>query len=197
MTPTALDDPASGARVLKDGSPALAPQALFDRLDALDISHTTVSHSPVFTVEEARRLRGNLPGTHSKNLFLRNKKGSMWLITCEDSLAIDLNQTAEWLGANRFSFASVERLMLYLGVTPGAVTPFSVLNDTGNAVVVDAELLVATSLNFHPLDNAMTTQISSPGLVAFLQAVNHSPIILDFERGIRLRLDEGGRPRSS
>lgn len=199
ITPTGLDDPVRGVRVLKDGRPTFTSQALFERLDTLGIPHTTVSHPPVFTVEQARELRGDLPGAHSKNLFLRNKKGRMWLITCEESLSIDLNQAVQCLDAKRFSFASAERLMLYLGVIPGAVTPFSVLNDTGNAVtmVLDARLLGETVLNFHPLDNAMTTQISSPGLMTFLRAVNHDPIVVDFEPAIPVAVNGRGQPRPS
>ena len=173
-------------RVRKDASPPLQAPALFARLDELGISHDTVSHPPVFTVEQARRLRGDLPGAHSKNLFLRNKKGRMWLVTCDESQQVDLNQTAEWLGAKRLSFASAERLMFYLGVVAGAVTPFAVINDTSNTVqtVLDARLLAGELLNFHPLDNRMTTQIASRDLLRFLRAVDHFPVVLDFERGV-------------
>ena len=173
------------ARKLIDGSSPLSCVELFAHLDALGIAHNTVTHRPVYTVEQAQCVRGQLPGAHSKNLFLRNKKGHMWLITCEEDRNIDLLQAAKLLGAKRFSFASPERLMNYLGVIPGAVTPFAIINDTGNKVqtVLDASLMERDLLNFHPLDNTMTTQLSSRALITFLEARNHRPVIVDFDRG--------------
>ena len=186
MNPTPANDPATAQHRLIDGSPACTCAELFATLDALGLPHTTLAHDPVFTVEQARMLRGRLSGGHSKNLFLRNKKGRMWLLTCDESRTVDLNQLAQLLGAKRFSFASAERLMFYLGVIPGAVTPLAVVNDTANAVqmVIDAKLLNETLLNFHPLNNAMTTQIASHDLMTFLKALNHAPIIVDFDRGV-------------
>src|SRR3954470_22822019 len=99
----------------------LDPQQLFVRLDQLGIAHRTVEHPPVFTVEEAKALRGSLPGGHVKNLFLRNKKGAMWLVVAEEDRAIDLKALGEAIGAGRVSFGSPERLMAHLGVIPGAV----------------------------------------------------------------------------
>ena len=92
---------------LHDGSEPAAPADLLERLDALGIEHSTATHAPVFTVDEARRLRGDQPGGHSKNLFLRNKKGTMWLITCLEDRRIDLRALAGAVGAGRLSFASV------------------------------------------------------------------------------------------
>ena len=157
------------------------PAMLFDRLDRLAIAHKTISHPAVYTVEEAQAVRDDFPGGHSKNLFLRNKKGQMWLITCEESLVIDLKALAIKLGAGRFSFASTDRLMRYLGVIPGAVTPFAVLNDGQKAVhmVLDRQLLEHDVLNFHPLDNTQTTAISPNDLIRFLNDCNHPPQIID------------------
>jgi Ala-tRNA(Pro) deacylase len=168
---------------LIDGRPAAAPQALLARLDELGITHKTITHPPVFTVQEAQAIRGDLPGIHSKNLFLRNKAGRMWLVTCEESRQLQLRTLAERLGAKRFSFASRERLMNYLGVTPGAVTPFSVINDHQGRVtiVVDRLLLTSQTVNFHPLVNTMTTSICGSDLLVFLQSVDHEPIIEQFE----------------
>src|SRR5215510_310986 len=112
----------------------LDPQQLFARLDQLGIAHRTVEHPPVFTVEEAKALRGNLPGHHIKNLFLRNKKQEMWLVVALEDRAIDLKRLGEALGAGRFSFASAERLERHLGVTPGAVTPLALINDESGSV---------------------------------------------------------------
>jgi Ala-tRNA(Pro) deacylase len=139
----------------------------------------------VFTVDEARRLRGELPGVHSKSLFLRNKKGHMWLVVAREDRTIDLKELGERLGAGRFSFGSADRLMRYLGVIPGAVTPFGAINDRDQVVkiVLDRQMLEQEPLNFHPLDNTKTTTISADGLVSFLQATGHPPELLDFENG--------------
>ena len=107
-----------------------SPEALLARLAALDIAAPTFSHAPVFTVEEAKLLREKQSGAHIKNLFLKNKKGAMWLLTCQEDRAIDLKALGDFLGAGRLSFGSPERLLTYLGVLPGAVTPLAVINDT-------------------------------------------------------------------
>ena len=166
---------------MADAVSRFTPTTLLAYLDSLGIAHHTVCHEAVFTVTEARTVRGELPGGHSKNLFLRNKKGKMWLVTCEESRHIDLRLLATRLSAGRFSFASSERLERYLGVTPGAVTPFSVINDTERCVtmVLDVSLMAESLLNFHPLVNTQTTAITPTDLVRFLEAVNHPPQILE------------------
>ena len=177
----AMTDYSSRERLLTDGSAPLVSADLLARLEMLGIVHRTLAHAPVYTVAESQGLRADFPGGHSKNLFLRNKKGRMWLVTCLEDRDIDLKRLAERLGAGRFSFASAERLMRYLGVVPGAVTPFAVINDHGAAVhmVLDAGLLAHDPLNFHPLDNAMTTAISAHGLLRFLDDAQHTPEIVD------------------
>ena len=160
----------------------LTPQQLFARLDALGLAHQTVEHEPVFTVEQAKRHRGVLPGHHIKNLFLRNKKEAMWLVVAIEDRAIDLRQLGERLGAGRLSFGSPERLRTYLGVEPGSVTPFSVVNDTNHAVrlVLDAGLKAYGPINAHPLTNSMTTAITLADLLRFFEATGHAPQWLDF-----------------
>ena len=169
--------------VLADGSPPAAPDDLFARLAALDIEVRTVAHPPVFTVEEAKALRGELPGAHIKNLFLRNKKGAMWLVTCLEDRQIDLKKLAGMLGAGRFSFGSAERLMTHLGVLPGAVTPFAAINDKTDAVqvVLDKAMLERSPVNCHPLVNDMTTALAAADLVRFLEAVGHAPELVDLD----------------
>jgi len=159
------------------------PQALLARLEALGIETRTVTHPPVYTVEEAKALRGELPGAHIKNLFLRNKKGAMWLVVCLEDRRIDLKALGTALSAGRFSFGSAGRLMTYLGVRPGAVTPFAAINDTQGAVrvVLDRALLDATCINAHPLVNDMTTAITPGDLIRFLEDTGHPPQILDFD----------------
>lgn len=160
-----------------------SPEQVLARLEALGIASRSFRHPPVFTVEEAKALRGELSGAHIKNLFLRNKKGQMWLVTCLEDRQIDLKALAAALGAGRFSFGSAERLMTYLGVQPGSVTPLAVINDGAGkvAVVVDKALLEFDEVNCHPLVNDMTTTLSAEGLVAFLEAEGHPPRVLDFD----------------
>lgn len=169
---------------LVDGSSPAGAQNLFDRLSEVKIHVTTIQHQRVFTVEESKALRGKIPGCHTKNLFLRNKKGVMWLIVCLENRTVDLKSLAMILGAGRFSFASPKRLEQYLGVEPGAVSPFAVTNDHTQKVrvAVDREMLQHETLNFHPLDNSMTTSISSEDFLRFLESEGHTPTIVDFDK---------------
>ena len=155
----------------------LTPAQLLAYLDELRIEHTTVDHAPVFTVAEAKRLRGSMPGGHSKSLFLKNKKGEMWLVVVGEDESVDLAVLADSLGAKRLSFGSPDRLMRHLGVTPGAVTPFAAANDSAGdvTVAVSKELLNNEVLHFHPLVNDRTTAISSADLLRFLAATGHQP----------------------
>ena len=168
---------------LADGSAPATPEELLARLDELGIAHSTVAHEPLFTVEQSKALRGQLPGGHTKNLFLRNKKGRMWLVTCLEDRQVDLKALAAALEGGRFSFGSAERLMANLGVIPGAVTAFAVINDKAGAVqmVLDKGLLDHEVLHCHPLDNARTTAVSPEGLLRFLEAEGHAPQLLDME----------------
>ena len=120
------------------------PEDLFAALDRLGIAHPTVTHPPLFTVEESQALRGAIPGGHTKNLFLKDKKGALFLVTALEDAAIELKSLHRRLGASgRFSFGSADVLLEALGVVPGAVTPFGAINDTGGrvTVVLDAELI--------------------------------------------------------
>jgi len=160
----------------------LDPQQLFARLDQLGIAHRTVEHPPVFTVEEAKALRGNLPGHHIKNLFLRNKKEEMWLVVALEDRAIDLKRLGEVLGAGRLSFGSADRLKRYLGVEPGSVTPLALVNDQARAVqlVLDRGVANGGPVNAHPLVNTMTTALTPADLLRFFEATGHTPRWLDF-----------------
>ena len=160
----------------------LDPQQLFARLDQLGIAHRTVEHPPVFTVEEAKALRGNLPGHHIKNLFLRNKKEEMWLVVALEDRAIDLKRLGEVLGAGRLSFGSADRLKRTLGVEPGSVTPLALINDRAQAVrlVLDRGVADGGPVNAHPLVNTMTTALTATDLLRFFEATGHTPHWLDF-----------------
>ena len=160
----------------------LDPQQLFARLDQLGIAHRTVEHPPVFTVEEAKALRGDLPGHHIKNLFLRNRKEEMWLVVALEDRAVDLRRLGEVLGAGKLSFGSPDRLRRTLGVEPGSVTPLALANDTGRVVrlALDRGLADGQPLNAHPLVNTMTTTLSLDGLQRLFAATGHEPRWLDF-----------------
>ena len=156
------------------------PAELFAFLDRLEIPHTTVSHPPLFTVEQSRALRGKVPGGHTKNLFLRDKRGAFFLVVALEDAAIDLKGLHRRLRASgRFSFGSADALRELLGVEPGSVTPFAAINDVAGkvAVVLDAAMLAHETLNYHPLVNTMTTSISRSGLVKFLDSCGHAPRI--------------------
>ncbi|MGF1611901.1 MAG: prolyl-tRNA synthetase associated domain-containing protein [Kiloniellales bacterium] len=169
--------------LLADGSQPASPSDLLRRLAELEIQSSTIMHAPVFTVEQAKALRGEIQGAHIKNLFLRDKKGTMWLLTCLEDRPLDLKALAGRIGSGRLSFGSAERLMKHLGVVPGAVTPFAVINDKGGAVQVllDKALLEIAPLNAHPLDNAMTTSLEPQDLVRFLEAEDHPPQLLELD----------------
>jgi len=154
------------------------PDDLFALLDRLGIAHRTVSHPPLFTVQASRRLRGSIPGGHTKNLFLRDKRGRVFLLCALEDAAIDLKGVHHRLDAGRFSFGSAALMRDLIGIEPGAVTPFALMNDTAGrvAVVLDAPMMRQENLNFHPLVN--TTTISRDGLVKFLEATGHPPRIL-------------------
>lgn len=156
------------------------PDDLFAYLDTLGIAHQTVTHPAVFTVEEARDLRGAIAGGHTKNLFLRDKKGGVYLVVAPENAAIELRGLHRLLGASgRFSFGSAELMHERLGVAPGSVTPFAAINDKEGRVtiVLDAALMAHETLNFHPLVNTATTTISREGLLKFLVATGHAPRI--------------------
>lgn len=156
------------------------PDQLFAALDALGIAHPTVKHPPVFTVEQAARLRGQIAGGHTKNLFLRDKKQALFLVVALEDAEIDLKGLHRLLGASgRFSFGSADLLREVWGVEPGSVTPFGAINDTAGrvTVVLDAEMMEFETLNYHPLDNTMTTSIGRDDLVKFLQSTGHIPRI--------------------
>jgi len=157
------------------------PADLFAFLDRLGIAHQTITHPPLFTVEQSRALRGRIPGGHTKNLFLKDKKDALFLVVALEDAAIDLKSLHRRLHASgRFSFGSANLLRATLGVEPGAVTPFATINDTGRrvSVVLDAAMMAHETLNYHPLDNTMTTSIAREGLTRFLEATGHPPQIL-------------------
>ncbi|MEJ1934156.1 prolyl-tRNA synthetase associated domain-containing protein [Nostoc sp. NIES-2111] len=157
------------------------PDDLFAALDALGIRHETQHHPAVFTVEESKRLRGQLPGAHVKNLFVKDKKSRLFLVSALEDTRIDLKRVHEIIGGSgRVSFGSAELLGEGLGVEPGSGTPFAAINDRDGrvTVVLDRRLLEHARINVHPLVNTMTTGVSREDLVRFLASTGHEPLIL-------------------
>jgi Ala-tRNA(Pro) deacylase len=159
----------------------LTPEELFQHLDAIGIAHRTYRHPPVFTVAEAAALRGTLPGGHCKSLFLKDKKAGLWLAVALEEQRVDLKMLAAVLGAPRFSFGNAQTLYETLGVRPGSVTPFALVNDASRrvTVVLDRAMLMRDPLNYHPLENDRTTAISPADLLRFIAACGHTPRLVD------------------
>jgi Ala-tRNA(Pro) deacylase len=157
------------------------PEDLFARLDALGIETQTHSHRPVFTVAESRDLRGQLPGAHCKTLFFKDKKGGLWLCVVEENRRMNIRALSDLLGSARLSFARPERVRSHLGVEPGAVTPFALINGEAAelSVVLDADVMAAEIANFHPLVNDRTVAIAPADLIRFIEACGHRPVTLD------------------
>ena len=151
------------------------------RLAALGIETETTEHPAVYTVEEAKRHRGRMAGAHSKNLFLKDKKGALFLVTALEDRTVDLKALRSLLESKPLSFASAERLMTHLGVEPGSVTPFAVVNDDACEVtmILDRGLMDFDILNFHPLVNTATTAIRPDDLFRFLEDTGHPPRFID------------------
>ncbi len=164
------------------------PEHLYARLAALGIGYATTKHRPVFTVEEGADLKAAMPGGHSKNLFLKDKKGALFLLSALGDTQIDLNAVSKLIGAGRFSFANADLLMQHLGVTPGSVTLFALINDPDGKVrlILDEALFGCDLVNFHPLSNDATTAISPADMAKFARATGHEPI--------RLAFDAAGQP---
>ena len=155
---------------------------LFACFDRLGIGHTTYDHPPLHTVEDGLTYWANIPGGHAMNLFVKDKKSRLFLITLRALANLDIKHVHPVIGASgRVSFCSADQLMTYLGVLPGSVTPFGLVNDVGCAVtmVLERRLLEADPVNFHPLENTATTSVTPAGLLAFLTATGHSPLIVD------------------
>jgi Ala-tRNA(Pro) deacylase len=161
------------------------PTDLLAELDRLGIAHATIKHPPVFTVEEAKQLRGKIDGGHTKNLFLKDKSDRLFLAVTLEDVPVDLKALTPLVGARgRLSFASADLLREHLGVEPGSVTPFALVNNRTRSVtpVLDEAMLATNPLNFHPLENTATTAISNGDLLKFVAAQGHEALTLRFPR---------------
>jgi len=156
--------------------------ALFAFLDAHGVAHRTVDHPRVFRVEEGSEIKAALPGGHTKNLFLKDRKDQLWLVCALGDTRVDLKKLPAAIGSARLSFGSAELLREALGVEPGSVTLFALINDTERRVslVLDRALTEADPVNFHPLSNDATTAVSQEGLQAFLRALGVAAPVVDF-----------------
>ena len=160
-----------------------SPDDLFAYLDDLGLAHRTRWHEATFTVEEGRDLKASMPGGHTKNLFMKDKDGVIVLISAHAESELKLNQLHKLIGTKRLSFASGDLMVELLGVTPGSVTGFALMNDKAGKVrfVVDKALMAHETLNFHPLVNTGTTAISREDFAAFVKATGHEMTEVDFE----------------
>lgn len=170
-------------------APAAAPatpEDLFAMLEAIGVAHSTVTHPPVFTVEESTGIKAALPGGHSKNLFLKDHKGKIWLVSALDQTVVNLKGLPKTIGSGRLSFGSEALLYETLGVRPGSVTALALINDTDHQVtfVLDSALLAKEPLNFHPLHNGATTALSAEGLMRFLAETGHPAMVVDLEKAV-------------
>lgn len=162
----------------------MCPQKVFKRLDDLKIEYQNFEHEAVFSVGEAEYTKDMIGGSHTRNLFLRDKKKKTFLITALDDTPIDLKKLSDVLGVGRFSFGSPERLEEMLGVRPGSVTPFAIINDPEQKVqmVLDKDMMKAQWVNYHPLINTMSTKLRPDDLIRYIDSCGHRPIILDMKQ---------------
>ena len=157
---------------------------LLDLLDQLGIAHATLDHPAVFRVGEGGAVKARIPGAHTKNLFLKDARGDLWLVCAKDDTAIDLKRLHAVIGSARLSFGPAELMVEVLGVTPGSVTLFALANDPLHRVrlVLDLALAEADQVSFHPLENTATTTVDQAGLRAFLAHLGREPLVVDFPR---------------
>lgn len=156
--------------------------ALLAYLDEIGVAHSTFDHPAVFTVAEGPEIKASLPGAHTKNLFLKDKKDQLWLVSARQDTVVDLKRLHTVIGSARLSFGSAALMEQTLGVTPGSVTAFGLLNDHERRVrfVLDRALAEAAIVNFHPMANTATTGVSGEGFRRFLAAIGVEPLIVDF-----------------
>jgi len=153
-------------------------------LDSIGVEHRTYDHPAVFRVDEGHAIKAAMPGGHTKNLFLKDKKGQLWLISARQDTVIDLKRLDRVIGSARLSFGNAELMRETLGVTPGSVTAFGLINDRHHRVrfVLDQALVGCDLVNFHPMTNTATTAVSREGFLKFLEAIGVTPRIVDFSR---------------
>ena len=162
--------------------PLYTPEKLLEALDDLGLKTSTLHHEAVFRVGEGEGIKDQLPGAHTKNLFLKDDKGQLWLISAEQTAQINLKALPKLIGSGRLSFGSPERLYAALGVTPGSVTALALVNDPEKKVkfLLDKTLADAAIVNFHPLTNTATTALTQSDFRAFLTSLGREVVVVDF-----------------
>ena len=160
-----------------------SPEVLLERLTALGIAYDLHHHEAVFTVQESEKIERDIKGTHCRNLFLRDKKKQNFLLCLPNDVQVDMKRLAPVIGAGRLSFGSAERLWENLGVRPGSVCPFSVINDADQNVkiILDKGMMAAEFVNYHPLLNTMTVTLTPDALMIFLKDCGRTPDIIDLK----------------
>lgn len=158
-----------------------SPEQLLERLTALGIDYTLHEHAPVYTVAESEKIDAQISGVHCRNLFLRDKKKQMFLVVAPNETPVDLKKLPDLLDCGRLSFGSAARLWQYLGVRPGSVCPYAVINDKEQAVQIclDKAMMEADIVNYHPLENDKTISIKPDDLLLFIKDCGHEPRIID------------------
>ena len=161
----------------------LGETELYALFDANGIAYTHNTHPPLHTVEESKESRGDLPGAHVKNMFLKDKKDRLWLVTCLEHRKIRIRDLEKQVGATKASFGKPDLLWEALGIRPGAVSPFGLINDKGHRVqpILDQQMLEVDPINAHPLHNEATTTVSAAGFRRFFEITGHEPLIIDFD----------------
>jgi Ala-tRNA(Pro) deacylase len=169
------------AQSMKEAQLPTTPDQLLALLDSLDIAYKIYHHPPIFTVEEGEPLKASIHGLHCRNLFLADKKKVMYLVVAANETAIDLKKLQDLIGSHRLSFGSADRLWTYLGIRPGSVCPFTVVNDKEGQVevILDASMMEAETVCYHPLDNAQTIALTPQDLLIFLKHTGHEPRIIN------------------
>jgi Ala-tRNA(Pro) deacylase len=164
--------------------PAFDRDRLLDWMAANDIAQTTHHHPAVFRVEEGLELKAAMPGAHTKNLFLKDKKGRLWLISARQDTVVDLKRAPKTIGSDRLSFGNEALMYETLGLTPGSVTALGLINDPDHRVtfVLDKALWDADIVNFHPLTNTATTALAQADFRRFLSLIGRGPVVVDFGR---------------
>lgn len=159
-----------------------APEEILARLESLGAPYTLHRHKAVFTVAESEAVDADIPGTHCRNLFLRDKKKANFLLCLQNATHVDVKKLPDVIGSDRLSFGSSDRLWDYLGVRPGSVCPYAIINDTQNQVKIclDASMMNHDIVNFHPLVNTMSIGVKPADLVRFIESCGHTPHIIDF-----------------
>ncbi|PZO87190.1 MAG: prolyl-tRNA synthetase associated domain-containing protein [Micavibrio aeruginosavorus] len=167
--------------ISESGDLPTSPEELMAHLDALGITYELHHHKAVFTVAEAETVEHDIPGTHCRNLFLRDKKKNNFLVVLQNATEVDIKKLQPLIGADKISFGSAERLWEYLGVRPGSVCPYSIINDKAGEVkiILDKSMMETARVNYHPLLNTMTIGTTPADLLRFIESTGHTPHIVD------------------